>query len=233
MCIAIAREARGRAPGRATAGLQPAAGGARVDQAHAAAAQRPGERGARPSVAFERRPASPRSRRAQWVSPIPWASHCQPLVPRAGGTGGGGQRCEGERACVCGPVPPLLSHFAGVMSHFGVICVGLAPVACYSPGVRGRCEPSGANAMGASNNFLRSIGSPLCRKDTSRRRLRDQRVGNAATHERASCANICRPVPKVAAGVLFAGQPRHSRHSLLPSIRADSCANRSTRRIGT
>ena len=43
---------------------------------------------------------------------------------------------------------------------------------------------------------------------------------------------LCRRVPKVAAGVLFAGQPRRSRHSLFPSIRADCCADRSTRRLG-
>jgi hypothetical protein len=43
---------------------------------------------------------------------------------------------------------------------------------------------------------------------------------------------LYRRVPKVAAGVLFAGQPRRSRHSLFPSIRADCCADRSTRRLG-
>jgi hypothetical protein len=43
---------------------------------------------------------------------------------------------------------------------------------------------------------------------------------------------LYRRVPKVAAGVLFAGQPRRSRHSLFPSIRAESCADRSTRRLG-
>jgi hypothetical protein len=59
------------------------------------------------------------------------------------------------------------------------------------------------------------------------------RPGRRQRWQRGARGEFFARLPKVAACVLFAGQPRRSRLSLFPGIRADSGADHSSRRIGT
>jgi hypothetical protein len=149
----------------------------------------------------------------------------RPLVPSAGY---GGRPLRAKRACTCYPPAPARPRASR----------GLKPLrregrlaALASPAWE-RCKRGGQGHLRVENLLPARSGLPCPASAPSGRARHAGQILRSISVVNVP-ANMCTPVPKVAAGVLFAGQPRRSRHSLLPIIRADSCANRSTRRIGT
>lgn len=182
-----------------------------------------------PPLLWSAAPLPPGRGAAQWVLAFPFGVPLpKPLVPRARGEGRGVDAGGHPGAFAAALQPAPRRRFSGLQAiprraptrsrpplrprHGSSRNFWPARMFAGFDGSNGQAAPLALSVAGA----VAGPGPPW----VPGQQLRGARVV------------LYRRVPKVAAGVLFAGQPRRSRHSLFPSIRAESCADRSTRRLG-